>query len=129
VFVDGCTLDAVEAMCRPDGELPRDLIAGVASLVDKSLLQQEAGAGGEPRLTTLETIREYALERLELSGEANAIGQQHATFFLAFAEAAELKLFSAELGTWLERLEAEHDNLLAALAWSQAGELRKPSCG
>jgi tetratricopeptide (TPR) repeat protein len=68
----------------------------------------------------LETIREYALERLAASGETDVIRRQHARYFLAFAEVAEPLLYGAEQKTWLDRLAADHDNLRAALAWCQA---------
>ena len=89
VFVGGCTLEAAEAVCNADGDLPLDVLDGLAALVDKSLLKQAEGAAGEPRFTMLETIREYALERLAASGETNGMLQRHAEYFLALAEAAE----------------------------------------
>ncbi len=118
VFVGGCTLEAAEAVCNTNGDLEGDVLDGVARLVDKSLLRQEAQANGEPRLLMLETIREYGLERLAASDEAEAIQQRHATFFLAMAEQSDLKLRSAEQSTWRRRLEVEHDNLRAALRWT-----------
>ncbi len=118
VFVGGCTLEAAEAVCNTHGDLEIDVLDAVARLVDKSLLRQEAQADGEPRLLMLETIREYALERLAESGEAEAMQRQHAAFFLAMAEEAEPKLRSAEQSTWRSRLEVEYDNLRAALRWT-----------
>jgi predicted ATPase/DNA-binding CsgD family transcriptional regulator len=118
VFVGGCTLEAAEAVCNANQDLEGDMLDGVAGLVDKSLLRQETQADGEPRLLILETIREYALERLKASGEADAMRRKHATFFLTLAEVAYPRLFSAELSTWYERLEIEHNNLRAALHWT-----------
>jgi predicted ATPase len=118
VFVGGCTLEAVEAICHAPGDLEVDVLEGVAQLVDKSMLRQEEQANGEPRLLMLETIREYALERLEASGEAETMRQQHATFFLQLAEESFPKIDSAEQSTWFKRLEADHDNLRAALRWT-----------
>jgi predicted ATPase/DNA-binding CsgD family transcriptional regulator len=118
VFVGGCTLEAAEAVCTAQGDLVIDVLDGVTGLVDKSLLRQETQAEGEPRLLLLETIREYALERLEESGEAEGIQRQHATFFLRLAEEAEPKFRGAEQSTWFKRLVAEHDNLRAALRWT-----------
>ncbi len=118
VFVGGYTLAAAEAVCNADGDLEGDILDGVAGLVDKSLLQQEEQADGEPRFLMMETIREYALERLAASGEAEAMRQQHATFFLQLAEEADPKVRSTEQATWYRRLEVEHDNLRAALHWT-----------
>src|SRR2546423_190807 len=73
VFVGGCTLEAAEAVCNAPGDLEEDVVDAVARLVDKSLLRQETQADGEPRLLMLETIREYALERLAASGEVEAL--------------------------------------------------------
>ncbi|HEY3228045.1 MAG TPA: tetratricopeptide repeat protein, partial [Roseiflexaceae bacterium] len=118
VFVGGCTLEAAEAVCNADGALPLDVIDGVASLLDKSLLRLNAGADGEGRFLMLETIREYALERLAAHGEAEALREQHLAYYLALAEAAEPHLRGAEQIVWLDRLEVEHDNLRAALTWA-----------
>jgi len=118
VFVGGSTLEAAEAVCNAHTDLEIDVLEAVAGLVDKSLLRQEEQADGEPRLLMLETIREYALERLAASGEAEAIQRQHATFFLAMAEQSDRKLRSAEQSTWRRRLVVEHDNLRAALRWT-----------
>ena len=119
VFVGGCTLEAAAAVCNAAGDLPLDLVDGVASLTDKSLLRHIEGPDGEPRFTMLETVSEYATERLEQSGEAEFIQRQHANYFLALAEAAELHRYTATQGLWLLRLDADHDNMRAALAWSQ----------
>jgi predicted ATPase len=118
-FVGGCTLQAAEAICTPldDGTATKAVLDGVASLIDKNLLQQTEHDGEEPRLVMLETIREYGLEALAASGEIEAMRQAYAEYYLAFAEEGEPKLISAEQAMWLERLEREHDNLRAALAW------------
>jgi predicted ATPase/DNA-binding CsgD family transcriptional regulator len=118
VFVGGCTLEAAEAVCNTHGDQEADVLESVSQLTDKSLLKQEEQADGEPRLLMLETLREYALERLKASGEAVAMRRQHATFFLVMAEEAYPKMRSAERSTWLMRLEADHDNLRAALRWT-----------
>jgi predicted ATPase len=101
VFAGGCTLEAAEAVCRVDSRPEGDLFQGLASLVDKSLLRPEASGDGEPRFTMLETLRDYARERLMESGEAQAIRRAHARYFLGLAEKAEPKLRSAELLAWL----------------------------
>jgi predicted ATPase len=135
VFVGGCTPEAAEAACageesgdtsdesRTGGVLsrlvsPLSSLDLLASLADKSLLRYEEGAGGEPRFGMLETIREYALEQLEASGEAEAIRRRHAVFLVAVAEAADRRLQGPEQVGALDELETEHDNLRAALEWS-----------
>jgi tetratricopeptide (TPR) repeat protein len=94
----------------------------VASLVDKSLVRQADGPGGEPRFTMLETIHEYAVEQLEASGEAAEIRRRHAEYVAQLAAEAEPAIQADSQGQWAERLEAEHDNVRAALAWSDADE-------
>jgi predicted ATPase/DNA-binding CsgD family transcriptional regulator len=115
VFVSGCTLEAVEAVC---GETDAVALDGVASLLDNSLLQQIEQAGDEPRFVMLETIREYGRECLEASGEREETRRAHMYYHLALAEEAEPKLASAEREQWVHRLENEHDNLRAALSWA-----------
>jgi tetratricopeptide (TPR) repeat protein len=122
VFVGGCTLEAAAALCTAAGDLERDLLDGVTALVDQSLLRVEEQEDDEPRLGMLETIREYGLERLEESGEAAVTRQAHAAYYLALAETAECKLTGPEQARWLADLEAEHDNLRAALRWSTTQE-------
>jgi predicted ATPase/class 3 adenylate cyclase/DNA-binding XRE family transcriptional regulator len=115
VFVGGCTLEAVEAICNADGSLDGDGLDELHALLNNSLLRQEEQAQGEPRFVMLETIREYALERLVERGEAEMLRQQHAAYYLLLAEAAVAKLQDANQDVWLAQLEAEHDNLRAAL--------------
>ncbi len=122
VFAGGCTLDAAEAVCPAAGldeftEWDGDVLEGLASLVDKSLLRSEQGA--EPRFSMLETIRAYGLEQLAAVGETEASRRRHAAHYLVVAQRAEPALTGAEQGTWLARLEGEHDNLRAALQWSR----------
>ena len=117
VFVGGCTLEAIEAVCAALGDEAKPMLDAVASLIDKSLLQQIGQEDEEPRLVMLETIREYGMERLALNGELEATRQAHAEFHLAFAEEAEPQLLSNQQITWLERLDREHENLRAALHW------------
>jgi predicted ATPase len=118
VFVGGWTLESTEAVCNADGDLSVEIMDGVAALVDQSLVRQNEGPDGEPRFTMLETIHEYALERLAGSGEIDVVWRRHAEYFLALAEAAEPHLRRHEQIAWLDRLEREHDNLQAALRWS-----------
>jgi predicted ATPase/DNA-binding CsgD family transcriptional regulator len=125
IFVAGFTLDAAEALCATlgNGDSALSVLDGVASLIDKSLLQQtEQGAGG-PRLVMLETIREYGLECLEAQGEMEVTRRAHAAYYLRLSEEAEQEFGGPKQATGLERLEREHDNLRAAQQWSleQAG--------
>jgi predicted ATPase/class 3 adenylate cyclase len=118
VFSGGRTLEAIEATCDAEGDLPVDAFEGVSSLVDKSLLRQEEGPNAEPRFVMLETVHEFAREKLEQSGEAEQIKRVHAEYFLTLAEEADPELKGANQLEWLERLEAEHDNIRAALSWA-----------
>lgn len=139
VFVGGFTLDAAEEVCASghrersnEASHPSSLsdaavvplasdhiLAGLTSLVDQSLLKQEEGTDGTPRFTMLETVREYALERLEASEEAEVIRLQHMDYCLALSKMAAPKFRGPEQLTWYRRLEAEHDNLRAALHWAR----------
>jgi predicted ATPase len=127
VFSGGWTLGAA-VMCAqgvthgtvPDEQSASDVLLGLAGLADKSLLRVVERDDGEPRFSMLETIREYALERLEESGESREVRQWHANFFAALAGAAESELGGPQQAQWLARLEEEHDNLRSALAWTQA---------
>jgi non-specific serine/threonine protein kinase len=122
VFVGGWTIEAAAAVCDIDHDLELDVLDGLQSLIDKSLVRQEEGPGGEPRFRRLETIREYALEQLAASGEIEALRRRHADYFLALAEASEPHLSGREQVAWIDQLEAEHDNLRAVLAWSRSAQ-------
>jgi tetratricopeptide (TPR) repeat protein len=117
VFSSGSTLEAMEAVCDAEGDLPTDVFEGASSLLDKSLLRQEEGAEGEPRFVMLETIHEFANVKLEESGEAEELRRLHAEYFLALSEEAEPGLKGPKQEMWLERLEPEHNNMRAALSW------------
>jgi predicted ATPase/DNA-binding CsgD family transcriptional regulator len=119
VFRGGCSLDAVEEVCEK--ALPMDVFDGLASLVDKSLIQQKEVLAGEPRFVMLETIREYAWERLKSSDEAQTIYRQHAEYFVQLAERAEPQLRQSGFNYWMECLGAEEENLRVALEWSLGG--------
>src|SRR5215212_5563072 len=118
VFSGGRTLEAIEAICDAEGDLPVDAFEGVSSLLDKSLLRQEEGPNGEPRFVMLETVHEFAREQLQESAEAEEIKRIHAQYFLTLAEEAYTELKGANQLQWLEKLEAEHDNMRAALSWA-----------
>ena len=128
VFVGGFTMEAAEAVAADGG----DVFEGVASLVANNLLRQDAGPDGgpdlesswaSPRFTMLETVREFALEQLAASGEADVIRGRHAAWYLAVAEEAEEALRGGpQQARWLARLEAELPNLRGAL-----GGLKRPA--
>jgi predicted ATPase len=122
VLVGGCTLETAEAVCNAEGDLPLDVMDGIASLTDKSLLQQVEGQDGDPRFTMLETVREYALERLAEQGELEATQRQHAECFVRLAEAAEPELWGPQQVQWLRRLQIDHNNMRAAIDWSYRGK-------
>ncbi len=117
VFVGGCTLEGAEAVCNPKGDLDLDLLDAMASMVDKSLAQQVEQAKGESRFAMLETIREYALEKLEASREDALTKRAHAAYCLVLAEEEATEQSGAEGAEWLQRFASEHDNFRAALEW------------
>jgi predicted ATPase len=129
VFVGGCTLEAAEAICSPNAGVPAerggDVLAGVAALLEHSLLRQadsvpRPGAEtGAPRLVMLETVHEYARERLAEGGEEETLRAAHSAYYAALAEEAEPELTGPRQAAWLERLEREHANLRAALGWAE----------
>jgi len=117
VFVGGCNLEGVEAVCDTKGDLNLDLLDGMASMVDKSLVQQVERANGETRFVMLETIREYALEKLEVSGEEALTKRAHAAYCLVLAEEEATEPSGVQGTGWLERFALEHDNFRAGLEW------------
>jgi predicted ATPase/class 3 adenylate cyclase len=121
VFAGGWTLDAAEAICAHDGLGTAGMPALHAQLAAKSLLIVE-DQDGETRYRLLETIREYAQDRLVEAGEAAAMRARHRDWYLALAERAQPDLRGPGQGLWLERLETEHDNFRSALEWSATDE-------
>jgi predicted ATPase/Tfp pilus assembly protein PilF/DNA-binding XRE family transcriptional regulator len=119
VFAGGCTIEAVEAVCQVGSELEGDVLDLLGSLVDQSLLLQIGDDEAEPRFGMLETVREYVLEQLEAAGEAAMMRDCHLGWCVALAEEAAPQLTGPEQVAWLDRLEAEHDNLRAALGWAR----------
>ena len=108
-----CTLEGVEAVCDTAGDLGMDVLDAMASMVDKSLVQQVDHIEGEARFVMLSTIRAYALERLAASGEEPATRRAHAAYCLVLAEEGAEKVASER--EWLDRFDVEHDNFLIAL--------------
>jgi predicted ATPase len=117
VFAGGCTLESAEAVCDTKGDLDLDLLDGMTSMVDKSLMQQVEPEQEESRFIMLETIREYALEKLEASGELASSKRAHAAYCLVLAEEVDTGPGVAQGAGWLERFDLEHDNFRAALDW------------
>ncbi|MDQ3653911.1 MAG: LuxR C-terminal-related transcriptional regulator [Chloroflexota bacterium] len=131
VFVGGFSLTAAMALVGDCASGPnsgvseenrafvptRDLLDVLTALIDKSLLQKVESPVAEPRFIMLETIREYALEQLIASGGEATGRDEHARYFVEFAEEIEPELAGPEQGRWLRQLETDHDNIRAALAW------------
>ena len=115
VFVGGCELDSAEVVCGPAGELEGlEVLDGLMSLADQSLVRAEE-IDGETRFRMLDTIREFAAERLDASGEREEMERRHSATFLALAEALTPRLTSDDQRRWLGRLERDHDNIRAVL--------------
>lgn len=120
VFAGGCDPEAVEAITALGSDVETDpALDTLAELLDSSLLQR-AMVAGVVRFTMLETVREYGLEQLVASGEAEPARRRHAAYFLGLVQEAQLHLRGPEAPSWLDRLEADHDNFRAALEWSLA---------
>jgi predicted ATPase/class 3 adenylate cyclase len=117
VFSGGWTLESAEAVCRHG--LNVSVLDGLASLVDKSLVRQDEGPHGQVRFRMLETIREYAADRLTNSGEQEDLSRRHAQHFRDLAEEAEPFFIGDQRVIWLDRFEEEHDNLRAVLQWAE----------
>jgi predicted ATPase/DNA-binding CsgD family transcriptional regulator len=121
VFAGGWTLEAAETV-GAGGDIEKEAVLDLLSrLVDKSLVVAETTSDGRMRYRMLEPVRQYGRQKLEESGEAGAIKGRHAALFLALAEEAEPELRGPRQQEWLERLEAEHGNLRAALSWTLEG--------
>jgi predicted ATPase/class 3 adenylate cyclase len=117
VFAGGWTLAAAEAVCDPAG-LGLDILDALTSLVDQSLVLRTEPVAGHVRFSMLETIREFARERLEAGGDLDAVRRRHADHFLDLAVAAGPHLTGPDQGEWLDRCDLEHANLRAALRWA-----------
>ncbi len=117
VFRGGWTLEAAEAVCTGDTIEDWEALDLMSSLVDKSLVLTES-LGSETRYRLLETVRQYAREKLEDSGASDDVRRRHCLCFLALAESAERAILGSQQATWLRRLDLEHDNMRSALDWS-----------
>ena len=118
VFVNGCTLEAGEAVCCSSIEGTASFLDEVTTLMNSHLVQRREQADGEVRLFLLETIREYGLECLRTHGEEEEARQAHAYYYLHVAETAQPELNSSQQTVWFERIAQEHENLRAALHWT-----------
>ncbi len=127
VFVGGFTIEDAEALTQKSGGPQPDVLEGLTSLAAQNLLKQQRPSDQATRFTMLETIREYGQEQLEASGEKPAVRKDHAECFLQMAEQAETHLLGKDQQAWLNRLDAEHDNLRAALNWAE--ESQEPAIG
>ncbi len=123
VFAGGWSLEAAEAVCAGERIEDWQVLDLLTQLVDESLVIYQEQAGRE-RYRLLETVRKYALDKLEAAGEADQVRSRHLEYFLGLAEEAESKLRGPEQADWLKRLESEHDNLRAALKWPVHSEMR-----
>jgi len=123
VFAGGYTLEGAEAVCDTKSDLHLNVLDGMTSMVDKSLVYQVEQVQDESRFVMLETIREYALEKLEASAETALTMRAHAAYCLVLAEEAATQCRGVEGTEWLARFAVEHDNFRAALDWlTEAGE-------
>ncbi|MBI3163892.1 MAG: tetratricopeptide repeat protein [Chloroflexi bacterium] len=116
IFVGGWTLDSAESVCG--GEGGADVLNGIESLLDKSLVRQTEGKSGEMRFAMLETIREYAFEKLSQSSDFESIRQKHADGIMALLDKARIATGSPEEAECFARLDDEMDNLRAVVEWT-----------
>jgi predicted ATPase/DNA-binding winged helix-turn-helix (wHTH) protein len=117
VFAGGCTLEATEAVCNTRRDLGIESLEGLSSLVDKNLVKPMDRVQTESRFTMLETIREFALERLLESGDHSSVQRAHAAYCLVLAEEGNPDISAADRTRWLTQCDAEIDNFRAALDW------------
>jgi predicted ATPase/class 3 adenylate cyclase len=125
VFAGGWTLESAEVVCVP-ADLGLDVLDGLTSLVDKSLVHRTEPADAQPRFAMLETIREFGREQLRAGGDLDLVLRRHGDHFLDLAVEAEPHLTAGDQGEWLDRCDRDHANIRAALQWAiEAGEVEQ----
>jgi len=117
VFAGGCTLEAAEAVCTGDGIEEGEVLELLSHLIDQSLVHMQERSG-DARYRLLEVIRQFGWEKLEAKGEAIILSRRQRDWYMGLAEQAEQELTGKHQGAWLDRLEAEQENVRAALRWS-----------
>jgi non-specific serine/threonine protein kinase len=122
VFMGGWTLDVAETVCEGEGIKSEEILDLLSQLVNKSLVMVQSSAAG-PRYRRLESIRQYAYERLLESGEQKQLRSRHLKYFLQFSEQAETALRGPAQIEWMSRLDAERDNIRAALEWAEKTDI------
>jgi predicted ATPase/DNA-binding XRE family transcriptional regulator len=118
VFQGSAPLDALQAVCQAGPPLPSGMLRNLAVLVDHGLAGRHAAAGGEPRVTLLETVREFGRELLSAAGEREAAASAHLEYYVALAARFGREVRTAAQAAWLKRLRSELDNVRAALGWA-----------
>jgi predicted ATPase/transcriptional regulator with XRE-family HTH domain len=118
VFASSAPLEEMESVCQAAGSLPGGVLPHLGALVEHSLVQRQEAARGEPRMTMLESVREYAREELEAAGELEVTARAHLEHYSRLAARARGEIRGPGQASWLERLRREHDNVRAALAWA-----------
>ncbi len=121
VFANGATLSAAEQVCIGAGTIDESILEVLEELVDKSMLQRQERKNGEMRFWLLQTLREYAVERLSEAGELAATHTVHAEYFLSWVERIAPLLFGAEQVDWLDQLDREYENVRVTLEWMLDG--------
>jgi predicted ATPase/class 3 adenylate cyclase len=122
VFAGGFNLAAVSSVCEGEADLDVETMESLEALLDSGLVRRRPATDGEVRFETLQTVREFGVERLEELNEGPEVRRRHAAYFVELADAASPELRGPEIERYIGLLESEHDNLRAALAWAIAND-------